>query len=146
MKVHASQRLFKMTPMPLPDASTNTSGRSRGLVALDSATGGGTHKEISEAFGVGNARMEGEGDQETSGGEYSGSVVAGRDGSSMRSSGWGGGGSSTSLQEWTVNNEEYELMLNKHVLVALEKTAKECKEGRHEYSYLSCLGEGQQVF
>ena len=77
MKVHASHRLFKMTPMPRPDASTNTSGRSWGLVELDPEMGVGTHKEISEAFGVGRARMEGEGDQETSGGEYSGSVVAG---------------------------------------------------------------------
>jgi hypothetical protein len=62
VKVHASHRLFKTRPMPLPEASTNTSGQSWGL---DSD---GVHKEIVEAFGVGKARMEGEGDQETSGG------------------------------------------------------------------------------
>jgi len=98
VKVHASHRLFKTAAMPLPDASTNT-GRSRGLVAMDSETRGGAHKEIAEAFGIGKARMEGEGDQETSGAEDSGSIVGGRDGSSMRSSDWDCGGSSTPLQQ-----------------------------------------------
>ena len=42
-----------------PNVSTNNSGQSRRLVAMDSDT-----KEIAGTFGVAKVRMEGEGEQE----------------------------------------------------------------------------------
>jgi hypothetical protein len=44
-------------------------------VTVDPEATGGAHKEVDEAYGVGKARMEGDGDQEMSGPEDSGSIV-----------------------------------------------------------------------